>query len=60
MARISRTRVADADTYGTDMPQDVEREVYANGVPDHDEDDVPRRRPASTSRPAVSTRLGCA
>jgi|SRR5882672_3474496 len=58
MARISRTRVADADTYGTDMPQDVEREVYANGVPDHDEDDVPRRRPASTSRPAVSTGWG--
>lgn len=49
MAKISRTRVTEADTSNMDMPHDVEREVYA-------EEETPR--PTRPVRSAVSSGWG--
>lgn len=51
MAKISRSRVTDADTSGMDMPHDVEREAYA---PQDDQEDAPKR----PTRSAVSSGWG--
>lgn len=51
MAKISRTRVTDADTSGMDMPHDVEREAYST----EKEDQAPAPR---VTRSAVSSGWG--
>lgn len=54
MAKISRSRVTDADTFNMDMPHDVEREAYSMDK----EDEAPARPARTDTRSAVSSGWG--
>lgn len=55
MAKISRSRVTDADTSNMDMPHDVEREAYST---EKDDDEATARPARTATRSAVSSGWG--